>query len=107
MIVYLIGQTLYAAYGTPLRNIPGPWLAKFSRIWLFNAINSRKFQTINLEIHRKYGQIIEINSEETSSHALIGPTVRISPNEVSIDDFDASKIIYRSRDEIVKVNLHF
>ncbi len=33
----------------------------------------------------------------------VGPIVRISPNEYSIDDPDAARITYRSRDELVKV----
>lgn len=32
-----------------------------------------------------------------------GPIVRISPNEYSIDDPDAARIMYRTRDELVKV----
>lgn len=32
-----------------------------------------------------------------------GPIVRISPNEYSIDDPDAARIIYRTKDELVKV----
>ena len=80
--------TIYQAYATPLRNIPGPWLAKFTRLWLFRAIASRKWDQINIELHRKYG-----------------PVVRIAPNEYSIDDPDAANIIYRSRDQLLKVGL--
>ena len=32
-----------------------------------------------------------------------GPIVRISPNKYSIDDPDAARVIYRTRDELVKV----
>lgn len=35
-------------------------------------------------------------------HKKYGPVVRIAPNEYSIDDLEASKIIYRSRDPLVK-----
>ena len=79
-------QTLYNAYATPLRGVPGPWLAKFTRIWLFRAINSRKFERINLHLHQKYG-----------------PVVRIAPNEYSIDDPEAANVIYRPRDQLPKV----
>ncbi|KAL9636727.1 MAG: hypothetical protein Q9164_002642 [Protoblastenia rupestris] len=67
-------DTLYKAYATPLRDIPGPWLAKFTRIWLFTAIAKRDFQTTNVDLHRKYG-----------------PIVRIAPNEYSIDDPEAAQ----------------
>lgn len=51
----IILPALYHAYGTPLRDIPGPWQAKFTRLWLLRAISSRSFQKINLDLHRKYG----------------------------------------------------
>lgn len=78
--------TIYQAYATPLRSVPGPFLAKFTRLWLAKAIASRKFDKINIELHRKYG-----------------PVVRIAPNEYSINDPDAANIIYRSRDQLLKV----
>ena len=86
LIIPLFLHTFYQAYATPLRNVPGPWIAKFTRLWLLRAINSREYQRINVELHRKYG-----------------PVVRISPNEYSVDDPDASTVIYRSRDQLIKV----
>ena len=91
VLVALVLRTLYKAYATPLRDIPGPLLlAKYTRFWLCKAINSRKYHEINVSIHRKYG-----------------PIVRISPNEYSIDDLEASKIIYRSHEQLVKVGTTF
>ncbi|KAK4690313.1 hypothetical protein P7C71_g6448, partial [Lecanoromycetidae sp. Uapishka_2] len=84
LILYIL-YTIYQAYATPLRSVPGPFLAKFTRLWLAKAIASRKFDQINIELHRKYG-----------------PVVRIAPNEYSIDDPDAANIIYRSRDQLLK-----
>ena len=86
LLIPLFLHAFYKAYATPLRRVPGPWIAKFTRLWLLRAINSREYQKINVELHRKYG-----------------PVVRISPNECSIDDPDAAAIIYRSRDQLVKV----
>ncbi len=84
--VYTIFRTLYSAYATPLRDVPGPWLAKFTRLWLLQAIRSREYQKINLQLHQKYG-----------------PIVRLAPNEYSIDDPEAAQIIYRTKDQLVKV----
>ncbi|MCJ1389798.1 hypothetical protein MMC18_002655 [Xylographa bjoerkii] len=78
-------RTVIKAYGSPLSDTPGPWIAKFTRLWLMWAINTRSWDKINIRLHRKYG-----------------PVVRISPNEYSIDDPDAARIIYRTRDELVK-----
>ena len=86
LLIPLFLHAVYKAYATPLRHIPGPWIANFTRLWLLRAINSREYQRINVELHRKYG-----------------PVVRISPNECSIDDPDAANIIYRSRDQLLKV----
>ena len=86
LLIPLFLHALYKAYATPLRHVPGPWIAKFTRLWLLGAINSREYQKINVELHRNYG-----------------PVVRISPNEYSIDDPDAANIIYRSRDQLLKV----
>ena len=36
-------------------------------------------------------------------HDKYGPIVRIAPNEYSIDDYEAAKVIYRTRDPLVKV----
>lgn len=85
-LISTIVRILYYAYATPLRDIPGPWLAKFTRLWLLKSINSREYQKINIELHQKYG-----------------PIVRLAPNEYSIDDPEAAQIIYRSRDQLVKV----
>ena len=55
-----IVRAIYQAYGTALRDIPGPWLAKFTRLWLLRAISSRSFQKINLDLHRRYGSSVSL-----------------------------------------------
>ena len=87
VFIYVL-DTIYKTYATPLRDIPGPWLAKFTRIWLFNAIARRDFQTTNVDLHRKYG-----------------PIVRIAPNEYSIDDPEAAQVLYRSKDQLLKISI--
>lgn len=77
---------LYQAYSSRLREVQGPWLARFTRLWYAWSTYSRQSHKIHMDLHKKYGSI-----------------VRIAPNEYSIDDFEASKIIYRSRDPLVKV----
>lgn len=54
-LVLAISRALYQAYATPLRDVPGPWLAKFTRIWLLHAFNSGSFEKQNILLHRKYG----------------------------------------------------
>ena len=86
LLALITFRTIYRAYFTSLRDIPGPWLAKFTRFWLARAIYSRKYHIVNAELHHKWG-----------------PIVRIAPNEYSIDDPDAAQVIYRSKDQLDKV----
>lgn len=58
----IILRAIYQAYFTTLRDIPGPWQARFTRLWLLNAISSRSFHTINLDLHRKYGTLVSYPS---------------------------------------------
>ena len=55
----VIIRALHQAYGTSLRDIPGPWQAKFTRLWLLRAISSRSFQKTNLDLHRKHGPSVK------------------------------------------------
>ena len=57
-IAAIVVRALFQAYRTPLRDIPGPWLAKFTRLWLLRAYASRSFQKTNLDLHRKLGLMI-------------------------------------------------
>lgn len=56
ILLFVLGRPLIRAYRTPLHDVPGPWSAKFTRLWLFRAIASRSFQKINLDLHRKHGR---------------------------------------------------
>lgn len=72
----------------PLRDIPGPLLARLSRLWYIFAIYKGNFEFTNIELHKKYG-----------------PIVRIAPNEYSIDDYEAAKTIYGHGTAFVKVGI--
>ena len=70
----------------PLRDVPGPFLARFTRLWYFIELYKGSFELTNIELHKKYG-----------------PIVRIAPHEYSIDDVDAAKIIYGHGNNFPKV----
>lgn len=70
----------------PLRAIPGPFLARFTRLWYFHAVYKGNFELTNVELHKKYGSV-----------------VRVAPNEYSIDDVDAAKTIYGHGSNFIKV----
>ncbi len=70
----------------PLRSIPGPFLARFTRLWYLLAVRSGHFEKINVALHKKHGAV-----------------VRIAPHYYSIDDMDAIKVIYGHGTNFVKV----
>jgi hypothetical protein len=74
----------------PLRDVPGPLLARFTRLWYFIEIYNGSFEITNVELHKKYGSI-----------------VRIAPHEYSIDDAEAAKTIYGHGNAFVKVYFTF
>ncbi|KAL5361449.1 cytochrome P450 [Aspergillus floccosus] len=60
-----------------LRDIPGPALAKHTRLWKLYSVWKGDHHTTEINLHRKYG-----------------PLVRIGPNHVSVGDPSAIPIIY-------------
>lgn len=90
LFVPLTLYALYNAYATPLRHVPGPFWAKFSRLWILGAVVSRKWDRIILDLHKKYG-----------------PIVRVAPHELSIDDPEIANIIYRAKESLPKVRCLF
>lgn len=68
---------LYKRYASPLRHIPGPFLASFTRLWKVWSVYSGHTELDNIAIHKKYG-----------------PVVRTSPTEVSFSSPNAAKDIF-------------
>jgi hypothetical protein len=71
-----------------LRDIPSPFLARFTRLWYFFEVYKGSFEITNLKLHQNYG-----------------PIVRIAPNEYSVDDVEAAKSIYGVGNGFVEVNI--
>lgn len=60
-----------------LRDIPAPFPAQFSDLWLLSIVRrGKRYATVD-EMHKK-----------------LGPVVRIQPNHVSINDDEAIQVIY-------------
>jgi hypothetical protein len=83
IVAYFLVQSLL----DPLRHIPGPFLARFTRLWYLNEIWKGSFELTDIALHEKYG-----------------PIVRIAPHEYSIDDVEAAKTIYGHGNAFVKVS---
>ena len=84
LFFYLFSLAIYNVFLHPLRNIPGPPLAKLSKAWSrYGNLQGRKSHRIH-EAHLKYG-----------------PVIRIAPNEASFADPRAVRDIY-TNDAFVK-----
>ncbi|KIV80341.1 hypothetical protein PV11_07847 [Exophiala sideris] len=76
---------LFSYLRDPLRDIPGPFWARFTRLWYLREVANGHFEKTNVALHRRYGAI-----------------VRIAPHYYSIDDPDAIKTIYSHGSKFVK-----
>jgi len=67
----------YLTSNTDIRDIPGPFAAKFTNLWLLlQARQGKRYKSVD-EAHKKYGKL-----------------VRIQPNHVSVADESAINAIY-------------
>jgi benzoate 4-monooxygenase len=67
----------YFTSNSTIRDLPGPFAAKFSNLWLLlQARRGKRYQSVD-QAHKKYGKL-----------------VRIQPNHVSIADASAIPIVY-------------
>lgn len=94
--------TLVKHIRSPLRRVPGPFLARFTRLWLLKEAYFGTYPKTSIELHRKYGQLV-LPLCQLGLIIIPGPVVRIAPNEYSIDDPAAAKIIYGSGRGFTKV----
>ncbi|KAJ5688989.1 hypothetical protein N7462_003381 [Penicillium macrosclerotiorum] len=69
----------------PLKAIPGPFWARFTSLWYFNRVRKGRFEYENIDLHRQYG-----------------PIVRVAPNQYSINDVSAIKIVYGAGTQFAK-----
>ena len=68
---------LYTREATPLRNVPGPFLASITKLWVFKKQRDFKRPFVDMGLHQKYG-----------------PIVRIAPNEVLVSSPKSFRTIY-------------
>lgn len=64
-------------FHSPLRSVPGPFLARFTKLWYLHRVWNGQFHHENIELHRKHGRV-----------------VRYAPGRYSISDPAALKTIY-------------
>ncbi|KAH7347094.1 cytochrome P450 [Pyrenochaeta sp. MPI-SDFR-AT-0127] len=88
-VVLLISQYILAYLRSPLKKIPGPFLAKFSNIWRLRNHYSQTHIETQKKLHAKYGDV-----------------VRLGPTTVAIADPSLIKTIYNTRGTFLKSNYY-
>ena len=82
----LLVSQICAYLVSPLKHIPGPFLAKFTDLWRLLDVYQGETQLTQQALHRKYGV-----------------AVRMGPNCVSLSDPRLLNTIYSKRVEFLKV----
>lgn len=55
---------LYEVYLSPLANIPGPILARFTNLWWLRVVLRRNVHLETIELHKRYGSLVRIGPNE-------------------------------------------
>ncbi|KAI0550397.1 cytochrome P450 [Xylaria curta] len=77
LVLGYIVQRLIRSVLSPLRSVPGPFLARCGDLWYLWHVKNGRWEMRDIELHRKHGAI-----------------VRYGPNRYSISDPEALNIIY-------------
>ncbi|KAI0906806.1 cytochrome P450 [Ustulina deusta] len=84
LLVFTLTLLASRRYFSPLRDIPGPFLASFSRLWHVVTISRGKQSIKMLELHRKHGPFVRIAHDEVSvGHPEGIRKVLLAPNPKS------------------------
>lgn len=52
-----LAKYVYQTLTSPLLRVPGPFLARFTRLWELQAVRKQDTPTFNIALHEKYGKI--------------------------------------------------
>jgi hypothetical protein len=86
-IVFIAISSLVWRYlKSPIKSIPGPFVAKFTNLWRFFDTYSGRPELTQKILHERYGS-----------------AVRLGPNVVSINDPTVLHTIYSTKGEFLKV----
>ncbi len=57
LLVFVIVKYVYQILASPLRSVPGPFLARFTRLWEIQAVRKHDNPTFNIALHEEYGKV--------------------------------------------------
>jgi hypothetical protein len=61
IIPVLVAWRVGKALCSPLRSVPGPFLARFTRLWYLKNVWSGKFEQVNIDLHKRYGESLTLD----------------------------------------------
>lgn len=88
-ICLLASSLVYNKLRPGLRNIPGPPIAAYTKLWRLYDVYKGHAHTTAISLHKKYG-----------------PVVRIGPNHVSIADPSLISTIYGTKENFTKTGFY-
>ena len=97
VLIVLASVVIYGfltRYGTPLRKVPGPFWGSITRLWRVSMILRQRQELVMIDLHKKYGRSWILRRCSGFLICSTGPVVRTGPQEVSISDPAAFKVIY-------------
>ncbi|KGO49055.1 Cytochrome P450, E-class, group I [Penicillium expansum] len=89
VLIAFVLRLLTNRFKRGLRDIPGPTIAKWTRLWKLHSVWKGDHHTTAIDLHRKHGYL-----------------VRIGPNHVSVSDPTAVPIIYGLNKGFTKTALY-
>jgi hypothetical protein len=56
LVFYLVIFIIYQVVSNPLRTVPGPLLARWTRLWEFYQVCQGRYEKTNIKLHKHYGK---------------------------------------------------
>ena len=56
LLLFRLIHSVYSCLTSPLRSIPGPFLAHFTKLWYLWRVYNGHFEQKNIALHRKSGE---------------------------------------------------
>lgn len=54
---------VYRSVTSPLRAVPGPFLARFGRLYYLFHVTQGRWEHVNIALHRRYGPVVRVGSD--------------------------------------------
>ncbi|ESZ95638.1 hypothetical protein SBOR_3986 [Sclerotinia borealis F-4128] len=89
VLIFGTSYLLWIYFSSPLKKVPGPFLAKFTNLWRLVDVYGGRSELTHQLLQQKYGQ-----------------AVRIGPNIVSLNDPKLIPIIYSLKGEFLKSDFY-